>query len=572
MEKEDLKQIANLIADKVQVEKIYCLNYADVDTHHLIILLPASNGKKFTELEPFVKMATNANKGISFTLYQTSEVRSALKSGNLFFHIACVDQNLLYNKENSPGLPLPKANELLVWKNEANVQFKDGVGKATPFLEGANFYSEKNEPGLTVFMLHQFIELTYRAIELAILAKEKKTHSISIHQSFIIPFIPQLGVLFPADTIEEKEILKTINNAYSAVRYEQNHKVNENFIATLFHRAYLLQKRSATIIDDLSALLDAKEAEALSFENDKTDVAVANLNLQLPGVCTNEQTGQFFNASRKLKEVIFLIIENIAPDQIYVFGNTIFQSVRSHLFNHGKNDEKNTLHYDLLAISSLSNPYSNNIQSIVNEVDGIRVNLYIHAKEEVIKKIENQNKFFVTVIGNGQIVYSKINLFNKVTISENCDEISRNQTIAYSTRRIFRATAILKAVELIKDDVFEVTLSLLAQSIEQACLGLIYNFLGYYPNLYSLPHLLNLCKIFWPDSEDFFPMQTPDDRRLLALLSQSYSELRYTIGKPLEPDDLNEVYARSYSFVIRSEKLYLDTLTEFEVEDYNAVS
>ncbi|QEM03055.1 HEPN domain-containing protein [Mucilaginibacter rubeus] len=572
MEKGELRKVAEEIAGKLPVEKIYCLNNEDIGTYHLILLLPPMVGVKLTELEPFVKIATNGRKNITFTLYLTSDVKGALKTGNLFFHIACIDNNLIYNKVDSPGLPLPKADELLKWKNEAIIHFKDGLDKTTAFLEGADFYNQKNEPGLTVFMLHQVIELTFRALELAILAKEKKTHSISIHQSFITPFIPQLGILFPADTAEEKEILRTLNDAYSAVRYEQNHKVEEKYIPVLFERVALLQKRSKTIIDNLSAILDEKEKEALSVRANGNDLVIVERSSPLDDLNTNEYENLFFNTSSKLKEVITLIVENRTPDQIYVFGNIIFQTIRSHLFSQERNAHNNTLHYDLLAISSVPNPYGNNIQSIVNTIDGITINLFIHSKDEVLKKIENQNKFFQTVIQHGQLVYSKITLIDKGTILKTDIELNYTKTKANATRRIFRATAILKAAALIKDEVFEVTVFLLSQSLEQACLGLIYNFWGYSPNLHSLTHLLSICKIFWPENEDYFPMQTLYDKKLLAILSQSHSELRYAVSKSIDPDDLNEVYLRCNSFVLRSEKVYLNTLSDLEIEEYEAVN
>jgi len=581
MEIADLKTIGELIADKISVEKIYCLNHADNNTYHLIIIIPASCGTKFTELEPFVRMVTNANKDITYTFYQTGEIRAALKKGNLLFHLACIEANLLYNKKDSPDLPQSKAENLSEWKREANAQFEDGAAKATAFLDGANFYSEKNDTGLTVFMLHQFIELMFRTLELALLAKEKKTHSITLHQALVTPLLPQLGVLFPADTSEEKEILKTLNNAYSAVRYEQNHQVNEAFIPTLFHRAYLLQKRAATIISELNTLLHIKIKDAEILEQETvnnqpslgTQVTESSLSHNIEPMNLKNDTDKPKESDIKpeLQKVVAIIVEYLNPDQIYVFGRVKVQSSNAHLFNVKKHIESMELHYDLLVISPLANPYGNNVQSIVNGIDGVTINLFVHNKEEVLNRLENRNRFFNTVIKYGNLVYLKISLFDKANIPRVAKDDNRNHTVAHSARRMFRATAILKAVELVKDDVFEVTVSLLSQSLEQACLGLIYSFLGYSPNLHSLSHLLSICNIFWPENEGFFPIQTPYDKKLLAILSQSHSELRYGAGKTIDPDDLNEVYLRCETFVLCAEKVYLSTLSELEIEDYEAV-
>jgi HEPN domain-containing protein len=621
METADLIKLGEAIAKKISVEKIYCLCHTDSNTHHLIIIIPASCGTKFTELEPFVRIATNASKAITYTFYQTGEIRAALKKGNLLFHLACIEPNLLYNKADSPNLPQSKAENLLAWKREANAQFKDGAAKATAFLDGANFYSEKNDAGLTVFMLHQFIELTFRTLELALLAKEKKTHSITLHQALVIPLLPQLGVLFPADTSEEKEILKTLNNAYSAVRYEQNHQVNEAFIPTLFYRAYLLQKRAETIINELNALLDIKIKEAETLEKESIANAQGNEDAYIAentltqgielthskndkrAIFINNGSGNYLNTINshigkivcsdgcdddliaslrestntpmkkeikpELEMVVALIIEHLKPDQIYVFGSLRVESSNVHLFNLKEPFNNTDLHYDLLVISPLSTPYGTNIQCIVNEVDGVTINLFVHTQEEALKKLENRNRFFYTVFKHGNLVYSKATLFDIESIPRITKDENRNQAVTYCTRRILRAVTILMAAELVKDNLFEVTVFLLSQGIEQACLGLIYNFIGYTPNLHSLPHLLNICKMFWPEDEECFPMQTSYDKKLLALLSQSHSAFRYTVGKTIEQKDLDEVYKRFYSFIVRAEKLYISTLTEIEVQEYD---
>ncbi|EHQ26911.1 HEPN domain-containing protein [Mucilaginibacter paludis] len=578
MEIADLKRIGEVIAEKIAVEKIYCLSHSDNNTHHLIIIIPASCGTKFTELEPFVRIATNASKAITYTFYQTGEIRAALKKGNLLFHLACIEPNLLYNKADSPDLPQSKAENLLAWKSEANAQFKDGAAKATAFLDGANFYSEKNDAGLTVFMLHQFIELTFRTLELALLAKEKKTHSITLHQELVTPLLPGLGVLFPADTPEEKEILKTLNNAYSSVRYEQNHQVNEAFIPTLFYRAYLLQKRTETIISELNALLDVKIREAEILE--QASSAKAQGNKEVNKVNSLSQSNDRIASSMEntdtpmkpgLEKVIALIMGHLNPDQVYVFGSLCVQSTNLHLFNLKESSGNTDLHYDLLAISPLANPYGTNIQSIVNSLDGLTINLFVHTKEEALNKLENRNRFFCTVFKHGNLIHSKGDFLDKESIPMITKNENRDQTVNYCTRRILRSVTILMAAELVKDNLFEVTVFLLSQGIEQACLGLIYNFLGYAPNLHSLPHLLNICKMFWPENEECFPMQTPYDKKLLATLSQSHSALRYTVRNLIEQKDLNELYARFYSFIVRAEKLYLSTLSELEIEEYDAV-
>ncbi len=542
-----IKEIAGAIAAKIPVEKIYNLTCEDIGTCHLIILLPPNNGTKFTELEPFVKMVTLDYENITFELYHIGEVVKALESGNLFFNINCSEENLLFNKENSPKLPVPKAQELLLWKNEAIERFKDAISKTTSFLDGAYFYQKKNNYNLTVFMLHQVAELTYRALELSVLAKERRTHNLGKHQQFLSPAIPKIAKIFPTNSKQEIQILETLNNAYSAVRYEQNYKINEEHIPVLFDRVIKLQNISQEIIEELCAVLDAKSEEVLASNS-----IIADHQLIFKDVILSKEGSQPVNTDQlpEIKEIVNLVNEQLSAEQVYLIGDIKSKAERTNLFKSVRNGIENRLHYDILVLSSMQNPYSNNIQSILNKNYNKKVtlNLFIHSKEEVEKRIISNNRFFETVLSGGILIYSqsKIN-YNFTNLNFNSDRFFANIQ-KYSGERIHRANALLKAANKIKEEVCEVTVSILAQSMEQACLGLIYAFMGYHPNLHSLPHLLNVCKIFWPEGEIYFPRETEYDKHLLCLIAKSQSDLRFAV-KTIEPEDLSDIFSRCSSFI-----------------------
>lgn len=552
MEIASMKKIAEAIAAKISVEKIYNSTYGDIQSCHLIILLPPDNGTKFTELEPFVKMVTIEHENITFELHHTTEVVNALKSGNLFFNISCSEENLLFNKENSPKLPVPKAQELLLWKDEAIERFKEGISKTTAFLDGAYFYQKKNNYNLTVFMLHQVAELTFRALELSVLAKERRTHNLSKHQQFLCPAIPKIANIFPADSKQDIQILETLNNAYSSVRYEQNYTVNEKYIPVLFDRVIKLQAISREIMEELSAVLDAKSEEILASKN-----FIPDDQMIFKEVILSKECNQPVNTDQQLpeiKEIINLAIEYLSAEQVYLIGDIKSKAERTNLFKPERNGIENHLHFDILVLSSIQNPYSNNIQSILNKKynEKVTLNLFIHSKEEVEKRIINKNRFFETVLSGGILIHSKSEIkYDLDDLNLNSDRFLVN-IHKYSVERIHRANALLKAANDVKDEVCEVTISLLAQSMEQACLGLIYAFMGYHPNLHSLHHLLNICKIFWPDGEIYFPREMEYDKYLLNIISKSHSDLRFAV-KTTEPDDLTDIFSRCSNFIEMAE-------------------
>lgn len=565
MEKNELIKIAEAIATKINVDQIYCLGSADfkVQSSHIVLLLPHNIGTKFSELEPLVNMALDGYENVSFAMFHTSDVAKSLEEGNIFFHLLCLSDNLLYQKPDSPTLPQSDASQILSWANGANIRFKDGLNKTTSFLEGADFYNKKDEAELTVFMLHQVTELTYRALELCLLTTEKRTHNISIHQKYLTPFLPQLGILFPNDTTEEKEILKTLNNSYSKVRYEQNHIVEKEHVPILFERVTKFLEKSKTIVSDLILALEMKSLKSPSVKVKVNEPEPKVYEVQSEEATTSLTVGELDN-------IVDLIVEHLSADRIYLFGNNLNTTKMATLFALDQNKLTGVLHYDLLVISPIQNPYNNNIHDLVNKnSDIITLNLLIHTKEEVMKKlqadnIKGRNRFFETVCRDGALLYTKPNIIDKSKIKPD-EKAMHSKAAEYSLGRINAGMALKRAATEIKDDACRnVTLALLSQGIEQVCLGLIYAFWGYRPNLQSLPHLLNLCKVFWSEGEIYLPRQTEYDKYLFRLLANANSVLRFTVGEPLEQEDFNALFDRCSSYIDIAEMTCLHEIDVLE--------
>lgn len=257
VERDQFITIAKKIAASIQVEHIFHLNYpAPGNTRdHLVILLPVSAGVKHTELVPFIDMAIANHEAITFQLYQGIDFRTALTEGNLYFHWACAKEHELYSEPGLPALAKFNISQLKLAIEGANKRFQSGMERTSAFLDGALFYQEKGNLALTAFMLHQFAELTYRTLEIAVLNREKRTHDLHLHQEYLSLILPQLALVFPADTPDEIQILKSINLAYSAVRYENTYDIEESYIPLLFDRIKQFKDHAVRIMNDFSLML-----------------------------------------------------------------------------------------------------------------------------------------------------------------------------------------------------------------------------------------------------------------------------------------------------------------------------
>lgn len=547
MEKIELTAIANQLSLQIDIEKIYYVQYVDnsIDFYKLLILISSISERKNSEIEPFVQMVLEEQTSVTFKIYRSDEVREALKNGNIYFFISCSRGNLIYDRPDKQVIPSISSTRIAGWKTSVLERFNAWTNKTTSFLVGADFYYNKGDTNLTAFMLHQVLELTYRSLISALLIKEKKTHDLGELQEYVFSHLPQTGRLFQRENPEDSAILKKLNKAYSSVRYQQNHLVDDKIIPILFKRVETLQTVSKWIIDEIIEILEAEYQRAL-IEEPKSN------NFQFDTMSENDLNedieGRFFGSSGKFKNAVTLIVEFLSPDYVYLFGNQIIHSINSNLFTI-REINKSALHYDLLIISTKSNAHSTNIYKAIEKLGDITVNLLIHSPQEVLNKIERGNRFFSTVIQEGQLILKKIDLPD---LSAELKPLLQNKSSYnpfYPSARLNRSLALLKSANQLGYGEPNTATMFFALSVEQICLGLIHIYMGYIPNIYSLSHLFKICKIFWPTEHPFFPTEKERDVNVVNILSKSTTEVRYHVGASIELEIFEVLVSRCNSFI-----------------------
>lgn len=546
MEIIELKEVSNRLALQIGIEKIYSIEYFDDDKafQNLLIVTAPSEGRKFAEIEPFIKMILGEQHTVAFKLYRSDEIRQAILNGNIYFFISCSERNLIYDSTNKKIIPEILPAKIIDWKHTVCERFTAWTNKTTSFLVGADFYNNKGDTNLTAFMLHQVLELTYRSLISALLIKEKKTHDLGELQDYIFRHLPHMGKLFNKEIPEEYDILKKLNKAYSSVRYQQNHLVDDKIIPKLFERVETLQKISKWTIDNILELLDKEHEKAVMSES-KASADIYRDEVQFINI-SNDQ--RFFGSSGKFKNVLSLVIEYLCPDYIYVFGNKIKHLTTCNLFT-AEEVNNSTLHYDLLIVTSKANVHSTNVNNAIEKVGDITANLLIHSKQEVLSKVERGNPFFIRVITDGQLVYQKTEQNELLKSLKSGEGKKSSDKYFYSSSRLKRSLALLKAANEVRYDEPNTSAMLFALSTEQICLALLYTYMGYVPNVYSLSHLLKICRTFWPDAYPFFPTSKQGSVNLLNILSKSITDVRYHVGSPISTDKFDLLVSHCNLFI-----------------------
>jgi HEPN domain-containing protein len=209
--------------------------FAGKAVQEMLIMVSYKHVRILNELTPVLNIVFNGQGDFTYRVFHVHEVEQVLRDGSLFFYYAVAAQNCLFSKSGGfldRGTPNPIADRVKsIYRHETN--------KANKFLSGAKFYFKQRNFEYCAFMLHQVFDLMYRAIEVLVMGKDKKTHRINAHQLYVKPYLKQLSELFNQDE-EEVSLLYLLDEAYLAVRYENNYEITESDVMLLFEKVDLL--------------------------------------------------------------------------------------------------------------------------------------------------------------------------------------------------------------------------------------------------------------------------------------------------------------------------------------------
>jgi hypothetical protein len=175
-----LKGIIGQIIALVDVERIYVHKSEKGEICHTVLTILIANmcTKSPAELLPLVNILFTEQQALRFILHPAHQIKDAISKGNLYFYNICTEANLLYGKAGSDYELIPTSLNRHEMLENARKQYDLEEEKIKAFISGADFYLEKENYAQSAFMLHQAIELNYRAIEHFITGRSKITHSI----------------------------------------------------------------------------------------------------------------------------------------------------------------------------------------------------------------------------------------------------------------------------------------------------------------------------------------------------------------------------------------------------------
>jgi len=227
-----LQAVVDLIIVAMKPEAIFLLDEVVPD---LLIVLPDTLQTPFTAWQDMIQALAAGISTFNFSLHKFAELERQVRDGYPFYVFACVQQALVYQREDFI-LPMPSPALVAGMQQKSTQQFKAGMNRAKSFLKGAQMYMQAEDWVLAAFMLHQSLEVTCRAIIMAFYDHDPRTHSIIELKKQCRRICPAVNAQLPGGNIDEERLLDLLEKVYVQARYNRAFEVSARDTHVLFDR------------------------------------------------------------------------------------------------------------------------------------------------------------------------------------------------------------------------------------------------------------------------------------------------------------------------------------------------
>ena len=238
-----LDGVVSLLKQAIPIGSIYNLS-KNRKVLDLIIVLEKGCTRKLDTFEDVMDMSLLGYDHSFCTLHTFGHLNQQICKGDLFYSTACVEENLIYMNSISQKLPSPSAQVYQKKNSYFNEVFKIEMSKASSFLKGASYYANHINLELSVFMLQQAVELTYRCFLNLLRGKDMKSHSLSTLRRNIIRYAPKLIGVFSEKEEEELFYLDLLEKGYCEARYNRAYRADKDTVAWLLQKVWELHSKA----------------------------------------------------------------------------------------------------------------------------------------------------------------------------------------------------------------------------------------------------------------------------------------------------------------------------------------
>lgn len=225
------------------IEQVYLnrMERQDKEKWELIVLIAQNNQQHIIESVPLIRTVLALHPDFGHRTFYIGDVKTGLKFGNMVFFCLCQPDRLVYINPCCSITLLTRKSTFKRTYNKAQAEIEKEQIKIESFRKGVWFYLAMENYPFCALMLHQLFECCYRFAELALLGKEKISHSLKNHHRDLLPYVPDLNELFNQSNPREMDLVHLLDEAYLAVRYQNSYTIRKEELLLLIERSVRLE-------------------------------------------------------------------------------------------------------------------------------------------------------------------------------------------------------------------------------------------------------------------------------------------------------------------------------------------
>ncbi|TCD11592.1 HEPN domain-containing protein [Pedobacter frigidisoli] len=196
-----------------------------------------------------------------------------------------------------------------------------------------------------------------------------------------------------------------------------------------------------------------------------------------------------------------------------------------------------------------------------------KITILSHGNETIKERIKKNNRFFITILNQGRLLYNNTGVLAQDTEIEFDPSQNFEKAKKHFEHRIKLAQGFLDAAEdSYANQHYAIAVFLTHQVIEQCTIALIREHLAYRSDIHHLGRQLDLCCCFSEELSNLF-RTTKDDLSLFEILLRSYSQARYKDTFKVDSEDADKLISKAYAFFKLTKEICTNKIDEFKLQN-----
>lgn len=255
-----------------------------------------------------------------------------------------------------------------------------------------------------------------------------------------------------------------------------------------------------------------------------------------------------------LRETISRVADALKPDAVICYGKRQTSGEVWSAFKQVSMPEVSS-HYDVLIIIRPEEKFKDH--EVLDKIDqlnseSIRLTPVIHNIKAVQEAIQKGSRFFTTVCKHGILLYGEA----KPEVGP-VEKVSLKSDESHWAHHFGLANQFLTGAEhYLSNAQPALSVFMLHQATEHACIAIIHSCLGYRSTTHNLNRLLALTENISLELSDLFPRHTDSETELFKTLVQAYGDVRYSQSFTVPFEQAKTLFGRIKEFISATERVY----------------